>query len=1243
MRHWRIPVIVFLIAIGSQSFAQIRSVDDYAIQLESVNSSGQDTSSSDEAYKLNDSVSQSAIVGRSQSEDSIYALHHGFWHPSNGVGDDFAPDMAPCSYIGLGGAIGGQAVAWGDLDKDGDWDFILTRNGQDYLYLNQGNGTFIERAIPSGIVESLSNRGVAWADYDGDGRLDLFSCGVGQPGVLWKGGQGTVFADFATTAGLEGCVIGNAACWSDYDGDGLIDLFVASAGGGESHLYRNNGDSRFLRADAEAGLTDLHSGIGIWGDYDNDGKLDLFIAQNNGQGNRLYRNLGNGRFEDVTNAAGLTGSFHSQGPAWGDYNNDGFLDLYIPNSGTEGDVLYCNNRNGTFTDVTLSMGISDAADGRCASWADVNNDGFLDLYVTNSGNQPNILYYNLGNNTFQKQLQSAHASSQGAAWADYDNDGDLDLLLTDAAGAVSLYRNDRDNHHGLNVRPLDANGHFTCFGTQVRIYDAGTTTLLAMRQIDGGHGTGCQDMYDAHFGLDPDHAYDLEIRFTQKIGDSSIIVNKNTNPDLGGIRPCNVDLGYVEVRADGRVRVNKGLVYVSTSSGNEDLWLMNRLGETFDQLTTNTQSDRDPSWSPDANKVVFSSNRGGNYDLYIIGIEDRSQYRLTTTTDCDNTQPAWSPDGNSIAFVSDRDGNKEIYVIDTAGQGARNLSENPAEDTDPAWSPNAGKIAFVSNRSGTNQIYKMNFDGSNVERLTTDTLAINTQPAWSPDGLQIAYTSYRDGYANIYVMNFDGTGVDQLTTGTASNQHPTWSPDGQEIVFQSDRDVNQELYACKADGSGLRRLTTNPANDTTPNYPVAFQNPPRSIVFGLRNGHVAYWADPVNTELGNFTYSNMEFMLPGKGTPLTFIRYYNSQDPLDGPLGYGWRHNFMITAQTSVDGDVILTWGDGHQDMYRHADSGAYVQSDGTTRGDLVMHDGHLRFTTTDSTIHDFDPVGRIASITDKNGESMVLNYAGDDLTTISQSNGRNLTITYDAGRITEISDHAGRHVDFVYDGGDLTSYTNIDGHLYQYTYDAHHRLISVTDPIGNEKVRNEYDANGRVWHQWAEGDAPTTFTTYTYDDLQHQTRIRDRRGDERINQYDENRRLIAVTDPLGRQVRYGYDGAGNRAWGDRSHGSDDPLSNRHGRLGRSQNRSSGNASSLTYNESTNNPHRTSISLDREMSYVYDPRKPDASHQSRRRAAGVIYNSYGKTHSDHRRTEPTRPISTIMTAATHLDQRSPES
>ncbi|HEX3724027.1 MAG TPA: protein kinase [Nitrolancea sp.] len=215
----------------------------------------------------------------------------------------------------------------------------------------------------------------------------------------------------------------------------------------------------------------------------------------------------------------------------------------------------------------------------------------------------------------------------------------------------------------------------------------------------------------------------------------------------------------------------------------------------------------------------------GNHDVYTADFQGTSFDNMQGVnvnnitagyTSWDNGW-AYSPDSKQIAFTSDRDGNWEIYVMDTDGQNISRLTENPAQDGWPWWTADGKHILFTSDRDGTWQIYIMNPDGSNVQELTHIPDRTNLYPAVSPDGKHVVFSSQvtATNEGDIYIMNLDGSDLQRLTNTAALNNIPSFCPDSQHIVFESDRAGNTDIYMMNLDGTGVTQLTTDPGEDTT--------------------------------------------------------------------------------------------------------------------------------------------------------------------------------------------------------------------------------------------------------------------------------------------------------------------------------------------------------------------------------------------------------------------------------------------
>ncbi len=262
--------------------------------------------------------------------------------------------------------------------------------------------------------------------------------------VLRGNPTGLTFAELAPTAGVDGSRPGRGCAWGDFDGDGDADLFVSCAAGNTYYLYRNNGNATFTEIAASAGVLGAGaSGQGAcWGDYDNDGDLDLFVPTVGT--NILYRNNGNATFTNVAAAAGVayTGA-GSIGGSWCDYNRDGRLDLFV-GTFAAGDLLYRANANGTFTEVAAALGVAgDAVDTFGGSWCDYDRDGWTDIFVHHDG-APNHLYHNNAGLGFTDATPAVmiepDVRSWGATWADDDHDGDFDLFVSNLGSPCRLYR-----------------------------------------------------------------------------------------------------------------------------------------------------------------------------------------------------------------------------------------------------------------------------------------------------------------------------------------------------------------------------------------------------------------------------------------------------------------------------------------------------------------------------------------------------------------------------------------------------------------------------------------------------------------------------------------------------------------------------------------------------------------------------------------------------------------------------------
>ena len=275
------------------------------------------------------------------------------------------------------------------------------------------------------------------------------------------------------------------------------------------------------------------------------------------------------------------------------------------------------------------------------------------------------------------------------------------------------------------------------------------------------------------------------------------------------------------------VEAQAQIAFSSDRDGNYEIYVMNADGKNQRRLTNNGFYNTDPSWSPDGTRIAFVSEREGNFagkrkHIYVMDADGKNQRKLSRNPFAE-WDPAWSPDGTHIAFTSDVDFHRHIYVTDaTNGKNLRRIGPHKRVGWHPSWSPDGKRIAFTSWSNleviglGNYEIYVMDADGSNQQRLTQNP-GHESDPSWSPDGERIAFASNRDGNYEIYVMDADGKNQQRLTRNPARDWYPSWSPDGERIIFVSHRDGNYEIYVMNADGARqVRRRTKDGSEDRDP-------------------------------------------------------------------------------------------------------------------------------------------------------------------------------------------------------------------------------------------------------------------------------------------------------------------------------------------------------------------------------------------------------------------------------------------
>jgi TolB protein len=245
------------------------------------------------------------------------------------------------------------------------------------------------------------------------------------------------------------------------------------------------------------------------------------------------------------------------------------------------------------------------------------------------------------------------------------------------------------------------------------------------------------------------------------------------------------------------------IVYVSTQTGNKELFMMDWDGHNPQQLTSNRSINLSPDISPDGREVIFTSYKRGNPDLYKRALSSSVEVPVSSRKGL-NITGAWSPNGSKIALALSKDGNTEIYTVARDGSAPNRLTVSHAANVSPAWSPDGNRIVFVSDRFGKPLLFSMDANGGNLGRFGNGG-GYTVNPAWSPKGDRLAFARIAGGF-QIFVINADGSGETQLTFD-GNNERPRWSADGRLIVFSSRRGGQEALYVMRADGSGQTKVS----------------------------------------------------------------------------------------------------------------------------------------------------------------------------------------------------------------------------------------------------------------------------------------------------------------------------------------------------------------------------------------------------------------------------------------------------
>jgi hypothetical protein len=448
-------------------------------------------------YMVNSYSVEAALARKARPPAALYR------NLGNGKFEDVA---AKAGVADPGWAMG---VSVADYDNDGDDDLYVTCFGPDKLYRNRGDGTFEDITAKAGVSDARFSTGAAWGDYDRDGDLDLFV---------------TNYVDFK----LEDLPQYGKGALCQYR---AIPVQCGPRGlpGAGDTLYRNNGDGTFTDISKQAKVDDPkgYYGLGVmWTDFDGDGWPDVFVA-NDATPNYAYRNNHDGTFTEMGFMLGVAVDENgveqgSMGISIADYDRDGRLDLIVTNFADQYNTIYRQDGDGAFTDVSRATRTADVSlpfVGWGVKFFDYDNDGWLDFLVVNGHVYPQVegafpggmygqrklFYRNLRNGTFAEigssiQALAARRVSRGAAFGDYDEDGDVDVIVNEIDGAPMLLRNDggSKNGHWISLKLQGTKSNRNAAGARVELKAGGLTQI---DEVHAGDSYISHSDWRLHFGL----------------------------------------------------------------------------------------------------------------------------------------------------------------------------------------------------------------------------------------------------------------------------------------------------------------------------------------------------------------------------------------------------------------------------------------------------------------------------------------------------------------------------------------------------------------------------------------------------------------------------------------------------------------------------------------------------------------------------------------------------------------------
>lgn len=541
------------------------------------------------------------------------------------------------------------SASWADYNNDGFDDMLILGNldSPSTLYKNNGDGTFTPDT--NNVIYTTNGTSIAgtWGDYNNDGNIDLYVCNTANSGAamaknfLYRNDGNGVF-----TRITEGDIVNDTdwsvgAAWADYDKDGFLDLAVANYAG-PNRLYHNNGDGTFTKITTGDIATDNNDTYAVsWVDYDNDGYQDLYAVNFYSttlppQNNCLYHNNGDGTFTKNTTSIIANDSALTQGASWGDFNNDGLMDLYmtINNfSDIKHNFLYKNIGNGKF-ELVNSAPSTDGGVAFGSAWLDFDNDGYLDLTVSNNGGTTlrlNYLYKNNGDETFTNQNTDVTTLTAMRDFcttvSDYNNDGYQDIFTPSYSAVLQhgLYKNNGGSNNWISLRLQGVTSNRSGIGARIYCYANG---MMQTREVSSTSGEYTGSSLTQTFGIGSATTID-SIKIVWPSGISQTITNPDPNHIYNivetdqlatheNIQAKSLTIYPNPAKSDGNIFVK------SMKTGTYDLTVTNYVGQRLKTLKVKLESGK-------SKEVNLGLLQPGTYIVSTFNNEESASQKLIIT------------------------------------------------------------------------------------------------------------------------------------------------------------------------------------------------------------------------------------------------------------------------------------------------------------------------------------------------------------------------------------------------------------------------------------------------------------------------------------------------------------------------------------------------------------------------------------------------------------------------------------